>query len=139
MSTLAKCAPIVELEGFLATCPEPEGITLKHVFTPGLVLRIMTIPAAPEPYKAICTSKEHKTTHQYVLAAGVAKIWEEDKGWFVIQSPHTAVTKAGTSRAVIAVTDLVWITAHATNCTTIEELERELFEDHPIPERKAIA
>jgi hypothetical protein len=136
MSTLAKCAPIIQLEQFLATCREPEPPSLEHIWTPGLVCRIMTIKAAPKPYNFVCTSKEHKTTHQYTLASGVAKVWEEDKGWFVIQSPHHGITKAGTSRAVIAMTDLVWITHHSTSATTVAELEEELFEPHAIPKRR---
>ena len=44
-----------------------------------------------------------------------------------IQAPHHGVTKPGTKRAIFTHEDCVFVTVHATDCTTPEEVEEEVI------------
>lgn len=131
LTITAKQQPqIAELEEFIAQTPAPLLPPVIHEFTPGLYCRTMEIP-----HGIICTSRVHKTTHQYNLSRGVVKVWEEKSGWEIIQSPHRGTTEAGVSRVVIVLADAVWSTYHATEKTDIAEIEKDLFEVHEIPQQ----
>lgn len=133
--TLAKeNASLNELEALLAQCPAIVEPPVVHTFTPGLYSRRITMPKG-----LVCTSKIHKTEHQYVISKGLLKIWSPESGWVLVQSPHHGVTKAGTRRALVILEETVFTTFHPTTLTDLRELEAALIEPHDIPQRGVIA
>lgn len=48
-----------------------------------------------------------------------------------VDSPLVIQTKAGSQRAVYALTDVVYCTTHSVDATTVEEAEKELFVEEP--------
>ena len=100
------------------TCP------LTHVFTPGLYMRKVEIPAG-----TILTSKIHKTEHQFVLLKGKVSVMVDDVVQY-LEAPYHGITKAGTRRVVLTHEPTIWITFHATDKNTPEEVEEEVIEKH---------
>lgn len=107
---------IVASELHAADCP------LKHVFTPGLYARTITMPAG-----AIVVSKIHRTEHPFVVSKGAVRVFIEGVGWETIRAPHIGVTKPMTRRVLIVLDECVWSTFHATDKQTPDEVEAEII------------
>lgn len=88
------------------------------------------------PKGLFCTSKIHKTEHQYVVSLGHLKVWMQDRGWVEIKAPYIGTTKPGARRALWMMEDTIWTTFHPTDLTNLKELEAMLIEPHDIPEQK---
>ena len=86
------------------------------------------------PKGLLCTSKIHKTEHQYVVSKGVLKVWSEEMGWELIRAPFIGITKPGARRALHIIEDTVWTTFHPTTLTDLKEIEAALIEPHQIPQ-----
>ena len=71
-------------------------------------------------------TKIHKKEHPFFLMKGKMSILTED-GVKTIEAPHHGVTQPGTKRAIYAHEDCVFITVHATDKTTPEEVEEEVI------------
>lgn len=86
------------------TCP------LVHLFTPGLYVRQIRMPAG-----TMLTSRVHKTTHPFIVLCGCISVISESERVTYDASivPYVGVTPAGTRRALYAHTDTVWATFHA--------------------------
>ena len=91
---LAECAPI--------------DFPLMHIFSPGLYVRAIFNPAG-----SLITTRIHKTEHPFIVAKGRARVLIPGHGVEEIEAPYVGITKAGTRRVILAVTDVVWITCHA--------------------------
>jgi len=131
--TLAKeCAALNQLEEVLAKSPPPPPCELLHRFTPGLYSRTIFMPAG-----LICTSKIHKTEHQYVISKGLLEVWSEDTGWVLYRAPFIGTTKPGARRALRIIQDTIWTTFHPTTLTDLNEIETALIEPHDIPQQIA--
>ena len=103
---------------------------LRHVFTPGLYARELSLPRG-----TIVVTKIHNTEHPFVVSKGVVRVFIEGVGWETITAPHLGVTKPLTRRVVLIVEDCVWTTFHPTNKTTPEEVESDVI----IPRHKEAA
>ena len=92
---------------------------LVHTFSDGIYVRQISIPAG-----TLLTGKIHKHDHPNFLLKGKAIVVTED-GEDEYVAPLSMISKAGTKRAVYAVTDLVWTTIHhnPTNTQDLDELE----------------
>lgn len=101
--------------------PNP-GWPLKHLFTPGLYVRSIVLPAG-----SITTSKIHLTEHPFVIASGHAVVWGTHNGTENVQAPYLGVTKPGTRRIIFAVTDVFWLTFHATEEKDVEVIEKQII------------
>ena len=120
---LAKgCEAINRLEAELAKCL-PCEYQLVHRFTPGLYTREWSAKAG-----VLCTSKIHRTEHQFIISKGSAMIWTDGVGWKLFQAPHHGITKPGTRRVLHILEDIIFTTCHATNKTSAEEIEADLVE-----------
>lgn len=97
-------------------------------FTPGLYIRQCHIPAG-----TLLTTMTHKKTHPFVLTMGRAFVTSENEGSVVYEAPHHGVTEAGTRRAILAETALVWTTYHVTDKLTPEEVHADILEDYTNP------
>lgn len=96
-----------ELEAQLEAMPQVE-VRQHHVFTTGLYLREVYIPAG-----TLLTTRIHLTEHPYIISAGTVSVWTEEDDAVTLHAPHTGVTKPGTRRILFAHTDVIWSTVHA--------------------------
>lgn len=104
--------------GDTETCP------LEHYFTDGIYVRKITIPAG-----AVIVGKIHKHDHPNFLVSGTVIITTEFDTPMVLQGPQFIISKAGTKRALRAVTDLEWITIHSnpSNTQDLKKLEQKII------------
>jgi hypothetical protein len=127
---LAKgCEVLNELERQIARSNPVAPLPLEHRFTPGLYSRTIFMPKG-----LLCTSKIHKTEHQYVVSKGVLRVWSEELGWQMIRAPFIGITNPGARRALCILEDTVWTTFHPTTLTDLKEIEAALIEPHDIPQ-----
>jgi hypothetical protein len=110
----------LEQQMVLANCPVECEIT--HHFTPGLYCREMHIPEG-----TILTSKIHLTEHPFVLSKGTLRVWDEFGGVKDLSAPFFGVTKAGTRRIGLTVSDVVWTTFHVTDETDVAKIEETII------------
>jgi len=95
-----------------------------HHFTPGLYIREIHIPAG-----TALTTNIHRTEHPFVVSKGACLVYleNEDRAEEIV-APYFGITKPGTRRFLIAVSDLVWTTFHPTDKTDVGEIEDEILE-----------
>ena len=102
---------------------------VKHTFAGGCYVREIYNPA-----NELIITKIHKKEHPFFLMKGEMSILTEE-GIEHIKAPYQGVTKAGTKRAIYTHEECIFITVHATNNTTIEDVEEEVvctkYEDLP--------
>ena len=114
-------AKIYALQAEMGSLPEVE-CGLIHTFAPGVYIRTIHIKAG-----TAIVGKIHKHAHGNILSQGRVTVLTESGGIENLEAPLTMVSVAGTKRALIAHTDLVWSTIHKTDATDLVELERELI------------
>ena len=104
---------IVDLEAMLMQ--HPDNMTSKeatakfvtHYYAPGTYARHMTIA------KNMCiVGKIHKHAHINLLMRGKVKVVTPFGDDF-LEGPHIWVSEPGTKRALVALTDLDWVTVHS--------------------------
>lgn len=110
-----------ELETAMAKMPQVD-LEVKHIFTDGLYVREIYIPAG-----TIVTSAIHKTEHPFVISQGEIMVTSDNEGSVVYKAPYTGVTKPNTRRALRALSDVVWTTFHVTNETDIDKIGEEIL------------
>jgi len=116
---------IDELEVALARNLPPAETRVEHLFTPGLYVRTCYIPAG-----SIVTGKIHLTEHPFMLVAGTIHLRDENGEWDTYDGPFLGVTKPGTRRVLLTLTDVIWSTFHATTKTEPAEVEAEIILKH---------
>jgi len=99
---------------------------LKHSFTDGIYVREIFVPAG-----MVLVGKIHKHEHPNFLLSGEADMVTEDGGRVRVKGPCAMISPSGTKRALVSVTDLVWITVHhnPTNTQDLKELEEIIIAD----------
>ena len=102
---------------------------VKHSFAGGCYIREIYNPA-----NELIITKIHKKEHPFFLMKGEMSILTEE-GIQNIKAPYQGVTKPGTKRAIYTHEECIFITVHATENTTIEDVEDEVvctrYEDLP--------
>jgi len=93
----------------------------KHTFAGGCYVREIFNPA-----NMLLVTKIHKKEHPFFLMIGKMSILTED-GVKTVEAPHHGITKPGTKRAIFTHEDCVFITVHATDKETPEEVEEEVI------------
>ena len=93
----------------------------KHTFAGGCYVREIFNPA-----NMLLVTKIHKKEHPFFLMKGKMSILTED-GIKTVEAPHHGITKPGTKRAIFTHEDCVFITVHATDKKTPEEVEEEVI------------
>lgn len=111
-----------DLEVALAKLPRVE-MPVTHRFTKGMYIREIQIPA-----ETMLTSMTHKTEHPFVLSKGKIMVTSDNEGSVIYEAPYTGITKAGTRRALHALTDVVWTTFHVTDETDVEKICEQILE-----------
>lgn len=94
---------------------------LRHVFTPGLYTRELSLPRG-----AVVVTAIHKTEHPYVVSKGVVRVFIEGVGWETIRAPYLGVTKPMTRRVALIGEDCVWTTFHVTEKKDPDEVLAEI-------------
>lgn len=97
----------------------------RHVFTPGLCVRELFMPAG-----TLLTSRIHLLEHPFVISLGVCSVWDLENGWQLLSAPHTGVTQPGTRRALYVHEDTIWSTFHVTTETDPNKVLAEITYDH---------
>ena len=108
----------------IAQMPQHD-FTVRHVYTPGLCVREIFMPAG-----AILTSRIHLFEHPFVISLGVCSVWSDEHGWEVLRAPHTGITKPGTRRALYIHEDTIWSTFHVTTETNPKKMLAAITYDH---------
>jgi len=102
---------------------------VKHTFAGGCYVREIYNPA-----DELIITKIHTKEHPFFLMKGEMSILTEE-GIQHIKAPYQGVTKPGTKRAIYTHEECIFITVHATDNTTIEDVEDEVvctkYEDLP--------
>ena len=102
---------------------------VKHTFAGGCYIREIYNPA-----NELIITKIHKKEHPFFLMKGEMSILTEN-GIEHIKAPYQGVTKVGTKRAIYTHEECIFITVHATDNISIEEVEEEVvctkYEDLP--------
>ena len=78
------------------------------------------------PAGQVLTSQIHKKKHPFFILTGKLTIASED-GVIDIEAPYHGITYPGTKRVIYTHEDTVFITVHATNKTTVEEVTKEVI------------
>ena len=96
---------------------------VKHSFADGCYIREIFNPAGE-----LLVTKIHKKEHPFFLMKGKMSILTEE-GVKHIEAPHHGITKPGTKRVIFTHTDCIFVTVHATDKTSVEEIEKEVIAD----------
>ena len=120
---------VTETEGSMTGEVLHKTNPVKHTFVGGCYVREIYNPA-----NELIITKIHKKEHPFFLMKGEMSILTED-GIEHIKAPYQGVTKIGTKRAIYTHEECIFITVHATENTTIEDVEDEVvctkYEDLP--------
>jgi mannose-6-phosphate isomerase-like protein (cupin superfamily) len=114
-------ARVEALQAELAKLPQFEPET-RHYFHAGMYCRSVFRPAG-----VLVVGKVHKQEHFYVVASGTVAVTTDD-GMQEITGPSVLLSRPGTKRAVLALTDATCLTFHVTQAKTPEAAEHELVE-----------
>ena len=120
-------AQIQALEQTLAQVPgaifgDSDVCPLVHRFADGIYVREIFIPAG-----MLLTGKIHKHAHPNFLMQGEVLVVTEQGGQEHLRAPLAMISPPGTKRAVYALTDVVWITVHASEETDLTKLEAQII------------
>lgn len=110
------------LEADMEKSEHKVDLTVRHLFTPGLYIREIFMPAGTR-----LISKIHKTEHPYVISKGKVGVWTEEDGVVTIEAPHTGITKPGTRRLLYIYEDTIWSTFHVTSETDVKKIEDQII------------
>lgn len=113
-----------DLHRFLAEQPQAD-LPVDHLFTPGLYVRTIFMPAG-----SLIISKIHKTRHPYTVTKGRANVFTDTDGIVEIVAPFQGITEPGTRRLLHILEDMVWTTYHATEETDLEKIEALIIQPH---------
>ena len=97
------------------------GAEMEHHFVNGLYIRMAKAPAG-----MLFTTQIHKVRHPFFILSGAARVLTEE-GIVTLGAPHHGFTEAGTKRLMYILEDITWYTVHATDKTTVEEVEEEVL------------
>ena len=97
-------------------------LTTEHYFADGMYCRFL-----PRPAGTLIVGKVHKREHFYIVCCGTIRV-TTDEGVKDITGPQVIVSKPGTKRAVLALTDATCMTVHRTDRTDLDEIEEELID-----------
>lgn len=131
-NTAQEIRPIEEIDKIEAAMMEFPSVEmpLVHLFTPGLYLRQITMPAG-----TLLTSMKHLTEHPFFVLSGEIEVRSETEN-IKYCGPCMGVTLPGTKRLLYAITDTVWVTVHANpdNLDSHEKLAERILDptDNPL-------
>jgi len=94
---------------------------LKHTIVGGLYIREIFMPKGQ-----LISTGIHKKEHPYFILQGDVSVLT-DEGIKRIKAPYNNITKPGTKRLIFIHEDTIWITVHATEKESVEEILEEIL------------
>jgi len=94
---------------------------ITHHFAPGIYTRQMFIPAG-----CIATGKIHRYEVMNIVVSGTVRV-NTDDGMKELTGPVVFNSAPGTKKAVLAITDVIWMNVHPTESTDLEEIENHFI------------
>lgn len=122
-SDLVTRSRIDDLQAAMAEMPQAPGMDTDHFFAGGMYCRRIHIPAG-----TAIVSKVHKTEHLFVGCIGELKVVGQGEN-YVLRAGDIVPSAVGTKRAVYALSDVVCLTIHKTDLTSVDGLEEALMEE----------
>lgn len=113
---------IKRLEAEMKLMPQAE-LETEHYFADGMYCRKLT-----RPKDTVIVGKVHKKEHFFLCAKGEIIAWTEN-GMRKLQAGDVIVSKPGTKRVTLALTDAIGITFHRTDNTDLDDIEKEIIEE----------
>jgi hypothetical protein len=113
---------VLAFEHLLKKLPQIE-IPVTHEFIKGMYRREITFKKG-----TFATGKIHRDECFDVVLSGEMIVVSEE-GFKKIKGPCALTSKPGKKKAGYALTDCTWINYHPTSCTTVEDVEKEIFVD----------
>jgi len=108
-------------------------LNLKHVFSPGLYLREVTVPEGK-----LIIGHHHRHRHLNVFLKGKMILFKPDGIGTVVKAPMVFTGDPG-RKVVYAIEESMWMNIYATDETDIKRLELTYVDvEAPWPEGKAI-
>jgi hypothetical protein len=114
-------AKICHLQEEAAKLPQVE-LRTEHFFADGCYVRQLFQPAG-----VLVVGKRHKREHLVVIQSGKLAVVNGDKR-DIFEAPAVIPSPAGSKRALLAITDTVYLNVHRTDNTNLDEIEAELVE-----------
>jgi len=111
------------LQSAMMKLPQAPGMTTGHFFGGGMYCRRIDIPAG-----SVIVSKVHNTEHLFIGCVGELAVAGQGEN-YTLRPGDVVVSPVGTKRVVVAVTDVVVMTVHKTDVTSVDRLEEELMAD----------
>lgn len=126
---LANCSEADKIEYAMVESDEKIDLPLSHVFTPGLYVRTIFMPAG-----SLVMSMTHKTRHPFVITTGEVEVVTPD-GVVTHIAPYMGITQPGTKRFLRVKQDTTWTTFHANpeNLTDPDEIGELILEKSENP------
>tara|TARA_R110000765_G_scaffold170696_1_gene275683 strand:- start:1974 stop:2432 length:459 start_codon:yes stop_codon:yes gene_type:complete len=93
-----------------------------HMFAPNLYSRTLKMKAGQS-----VVGKIHKTEHLFAVQSGRCRVFSETEGLVEYEGPMQMITKIGTKRAVLALTDCILTTYHPTRETDVDKIEEKVI------------
>lgn len=118
---------VERLQEEMSRLPQAD-LPTEHYFADGMYCRVLF-----RPKDCLIVGKVHRNEHFYIVCQGTVRV-TTDTGVEEITGPRVIVSKPGTKRAVLAMTDATCLTVHRTESRDLDEIEREIIE----PDAKAL-
>ena len=116
-----KKVEIVEA-AFLQDEVEQPGCITTHHFSPGVYVRELFMPAG-----SLIVGHEHRTEHMNIVLTGSATVMCGEEVDMFVKAGDVFKSGIGVRKVLHIHEDMRWITTHATNKTTVDEVEDEIF------------
>jgi quercetin dioxygenase-like cupin family protein len=121
--TRATRESVEELQSAMVELPQAPGMDTTHFFGGGMYCRRIAIPAG-----RVIVSKVHSTEHMFIGCVGELMVAGQGEN-YTLRPGDVIVSPIGTKRVVFSVTDVVVMTVHKTDKTSVDDLEEELMHD----------
>ena len=112
------------LQSAMIELPQAPGMDTTHFFGGGMYCRRIAIPAG-----RVIVSKVHSTEHMFIGCVGELLVAGQGEN-YTLRPGDVVVSPVGTKRVVFSVTDVVVMTVHKTDKTSVDDLEAELMSDN---------
>ena len=116
---------IQAMQDAMRAMPQAPAFKTEHVFFGGMYCRRMEIPK-----DSLIVSKVHKSDHLFIGCSGELVVAGQGE-MYTLRAGDVIPSSIGTKRAVYALTDVICMTVHKTDKTSIDGLEDELMEADP--------
>lgn len=126
LTDLAPLDPVEALQAAMLALPQIEPET-KHIFHGGMYCRQTLFKAG-----TTIIGKRHARPHFFMVVSGeVAVGWPNGGGHDVVAAPYLKLGEPGDKRVLWAITDVLFMTFHATRAKTVAGIDRVAVERDP--------